>query len=359
MAESEESFQEKTEQPSPKRKEEARKKGNVAKSYELNSALVLLTALSALAIFGGYLLTHLQASQRFLLGNLCNIELTPDLLPGYFSAGLRFLLVLLLPILLPILLVGVAVNLIQSGFLLSPEAIKPNLGKINPLQGIKKLKSRRSLIELIKGLIKILIVGWVGYITVAGLSEEMLPLMDQSVAAIFLWVGRAVLLVGFRIAAALLVLALLDFIYQRWEHLQQMKMTKEEVKEEYRQLEGDPKIKSKIRSIQLQTALQRMMKQVPTADVVITNPTEYAVALSYVPEKMSAPILVAKGKRLIAQRIREIALEHDIPIVENPPLAQGLYKSTKVGEPIPGKFYQAVAEILAYVYRLRNVTPAN
>lgn len=354
MAESKESFQEKTEQPTHKRLEDARKKGQVAKSMEINSAMILLTGLVILTLFGGMMLARMLTAQRFIFSQVGQIQITPDLIPGYLLSGARTMVVVLLPIMLPIVLVGIAVNLLQFGFVFSLYSIQPKLDKLSPIQGLKRLFSRRSLIELIKNVLKILIVGWVGYITVAGMADEMVPLMDQGIGSIYLWCCKAAATVGFRTVLVILILALLDLVYQRWEHTQQMKMTKQEVKDEHRQAEGDPKVKSKIRSIQFKTALQRMMKKVPTADVVITNPTEVAVALSYDAETMQAPTLVAKGKRLIAQRIREIAIEHDIPIMENPPLARDLYKAVEVGQEIPGNFYQAVAEILAYVYRLRE-----
>jgi flagellar biosynthetic protein FlhB len=358
MAESKESFQEKTEQPTGRRRREARKKGQVAKSAEINSALVLLTGLVSLTVFGGYMLSRMMAADRFILSQLSAIQLTPESLQGQFLAGAILLASILAPIAIPILLIGLAANILQSGWLISSESLKPKLSNLNPLKGIKRLGSKRSLVELLKGILKIAIVGWIGYLTLAGLSREMIPLMDRSVWEIFRWICAGVGQIGYRTIFVLIILAALDFIYQRWEHVQSLKMTKQEVKDEHRQAEGDPQVKSKIRSIQLRTALRRMMKDVHKADVVITNPTEIAVALSYAPEKMAAPVVLAKGKRLIAQRIRDLAAEHDIPIVENRPLAQALYKAVDVGHEIPGNFYQAVAEILAYVYRLRGESDA-
>jgi len=353
MAESKESFQEKTEQPTSRRRKEARKKGQVAKSMEVNSALVLLVGLTSLTIFGGYMLTRMMDANRFIFSQLSQIQLTREAMQGHFLAGALLLASILAPVFIPILIVGVVANLLQSGWLLSLEAIRPKFTNLNPLTGLKRLVSKRSLVELLKGILKIVIVGWVGYLTLAGLSKEMIPLMDRPVGEIFRWVCGGVVKIGYRTIFVLMILAVLDFIYQRWEHIQSLKMTKQEVKDEHRQADGDPQVKSKIRSIQLRAALRRMMKDVHKADVVITNPTEIAVALSYVPEKMSAPVVLAKGKRLIAERIRTIALEYNIPLVENKPLAQALYKAVDVGQEIPGNFYQAVAEILAYVYRLK------
>ncbi len=356
MAEAKDSFQEKTEQPTSKRRKEARRKGQVAKSMEVNSAMILLTGLVALTIWGGAMLSRILAADRFIFSELSRIQLTRDNLQGYFWDGFMLLVSILAPILIPIALVGIIANILQSGWLVSAESIKPKLSNLSPLRGLKRLGSKRSLVELLKSILKVVIVGWIGYVTVAGLTRDMIPLMDRSVWDIWHWTCAASAKVAFRIIFVLILLAILDFIYQRWEHVQQMKMTKQEVKEEHRQADGDPHVKSKIRSIQLRTALRRMMKNVHKADVVITNPTEIAIALAYDADRMSAPLVLAKGKRLLAARIRQIALENDIPLVENKPLAQALYKSTDIGQEIPGNFYQAVAEILAYVYRLRGLS---
>jgi flagellar biosynthetic protein FlhB len=356
MAESKDSFQEKTEQPTGKRRQEARRKGQVAKSMEVNSALILLTGVVSLTIFGGFMLNRMMAADRFIFVNMCRIELTPGTIQTYFFQGALLLVLILSPILIPIMLVGVISNILQSGWLMTTEPLKPKLENLSPLKGLKRLGSKRSLVELLKGILKILIVGWVGYSTLKGLSPQMLPLMDRSVQEIFAWVCAAVVKISYRTLFALFILAILDFFYQRYEFVSGMKMTKQEVKDEHRQADGDPHIKSKIRSIQLRTALGRMMKNVHKADVVITNPTEIAVALRYDPDEMVAPVVLAKGKRLVAARIRQIALENDIPLVENKPLAQALYKAVDVGAQIPGNFYQAVAEILAYVYRIKAAT---
>jgi flagellar biosynthetic protein FlhB len=300
------------------------------------------------------MLTRMMAANRFIFSQLSSIQITPESLQGQFLGGALLLMSILAPMLISIAIIGVAANILQSGLLISSDSIKPKLSHLSPMKGLKRLISKRSLVELIKGILKIAIVGWVAYLTLAKLSDEMIPLMDRSVWDIFQWTCAAALKVGYRIIFILIILAALDFVYQRWEHMQSLKMTKQEVKDEHRQAEGDPQVKSKIRSIQLRTALRRMMKDVQKADVVITNPTEIAIALAYAPDKMSAPVVLAKGKRLLAQRIREIAAQHEIPLIENKPLAQALYKAVDVGQEIPGNFYQAVAEILAQVYRLKG-----
>ncbi|RJP81636.1 MAG: flagellar biosynthesis protein FlhB [Candidatus Zixiibacteriota bacterium] len=359
MPESKDSFQEKTEKPTGRRRQESRRKGQVAKSQDINASLVLLAGLAALSIWGGYMLSRMMVANRFIFTHLCRIELTPETLPGYFLSGALLLFSVLAPVVATILLVGIAANLLQTGWLLSAEPIRPKLSNLNPMKGLKRLGSKRSAVELLKGVLKLFIVGWVGYTTLAGLAEEMIPLMDRPVWDMYRWICGGAAKVGYRTILALVILGLIDLIYQRWDHLQSMKMTKQEVKDEHRQAEGDPQVKSRIRSIQLKTALRRMRKDVHKADVVITNPTEIAIALRYDPATMTAPVVLAKGKRKLAARIRQIALEHDIPIVENKPLAQALYKGVEVGQEVPGNFYQAVAEILAYVYRLRGDSYGN
>ncbi|MBU0518962.1 flagellar biosynthesis protein FlhB [bacterium] len=359
MAESKESFQEKTEEPTAKRKSESRKDGNVAKSMEINSTLVLLTGMVALTVFGGFMLTQMLTVDRFLFSQIGQIEITTGTLRGYLFSGSKVLLTILLPVMLPIAVIGIVANILQFGFLFTFKAIKPKFDKLNPISGLKKMFSKNSLVQLVKNLVKVTVIGWVGYLVISGLTDDMIPLMDQSPWAIFLWICQGTMKIGFYTIIALLMVSLLDLKYTRWEHHEKLKMTKQEVKDEARQSDGDPKVKAKIKQIQFKTALQRMMKNVHIADVVITNPTHVAVALKYDSETMTAPQVVAKGKRLIAMRIREIAAEHDIPIMEEPPLARALYKSADVGQQIPGNLYQAVAEILAYVYRLRNESQHN
>ncbi|TKJ42243.1 flagellar biosynthesis protein FlhB [candidate division LCP-89 bacterium B3_LCP] len=354
MAESKDSFQEKTEEPTSKRIRDSRKKGQVAKSMEINSALILLVGLLALTIFGGMMFSQIIAAERFLFSQVGQIQVTQDTLPGYLLAAMTMFIKILAPVMVPIIVVGILANVLQFGLLFTLYPIKPKFDKLNPISGIKKFASKRSLVELVKNILKIVMIGWIGYLVISGMVDEMIPLMDQTPWAIFLFVCKGVAKIGFYTVFAILLLAILDLVYQRWQHHQEMKMTKQETKDERKQTQGDPQVKAKIRQVQFKTALQRMMKNVPTADVVVTNPTEYAIALSYDEENMTAPSVVAKGKRLIAQRIRELAIENDIPIVENPPLARELYKAAEVGQEIPGKLYQAVAEILAYVYRLRT-----
>ncbi len=354
MAESKETFQEKSEQPTSKRKSEARKDGNVAKSMEINSSLILLTGFLMLTIFGGMMFSKIIEADRFIFSQIGQIEITVDVLPAYLAAGFKLMAGVLMPIMLPIVLIGIIANISQFGFLWSFKTLKPKMSNLNPTKGLKKLVSKKSGFELIKNILKVIIVGWIGYQIIAGLTDEMIPLMGQTPWAIYLWICKGTVKIGFYLIFAILILSIFDIMYQRWNHKSEMKMTKQEVKDEAKQSEGDPKVKAKIRQLQLKTVLARMWKDVPKADVVITNPTHIAVALIYDQDNMAAPTVVAKGKRLIAERIKAIALEYDIPIMEEPPLARELFKACEIGEQIPGNLYQTVAEILAYVYRLRE-----
>jgi len=288
------------------------------------------------------------------LGGLYRVELTPSNVYSHFLRGLKAIALILVPIVVPILGVGMLANLVQIGFLFTPQPLTPKLDRLNPVTGFKRLFSRRSLVELVKGILKLIIVGYVAYLTIRGEYKDIFPLIDQDIGQIAAFVGGVTFRTGIRTALALLVLALFDYAFQRWEYERELRMTKREVKDELKQAEGDPQVRSRIRSIQLRIARQRMMKAVPEADVVITNPVSLAVALRYSPEAMSAPTVVAKGARLMAEKIREVAERHGVPIVVNPPLAQGLYRSVEVGMEIPYEFYQVVAEILAYVYRLKG-----
>jgi flagellar biosynthetic protein FlhB len=238
------------------------------------------------------------------------------------------------------------------------EPLMPDFNKVNPLNGIRKvLISRRSLVELLKNVLKVTIVGYIAWDALRGILAETITLMDGDAAGVLSFMARGAMALAFKTGLAFLVLAALDYAYQRFEFGKEMRMTKQEVKEEGKAQEGDPQVKARVRSIQRRIAYRRMMQDVPTADVVVTNPTHIAVAIKYDTEEMSAPKVVAKGAELIARRIREIALEHGVPIIEDRPLARTLYGTVEVGEEIPEKLFQAVAQLLAYIYRLKSDAP--
>ncbi len=261
---------------------------------------------------------------------------------------------IVLPLLLTLMAAGIVSNLMQTGFIFSGEPIQPKLSKISPLKGLKNMFSLKTIAELLKSLVKISVVGVIAYLTIRNEVGDVLPLMEQSVWQIMAYIGQVSFKILFATCWVLIVLALMDYLYQHWEHGRSLRMTKQELKDEYKNTEGDPLIKSRIRRLQREMAMRRMMTKVPTADVVITNPTHLAVALQYDQGRMAAPVVVAKGANLIAERIKEIAKENGVAVVENKPLAQVLYRMVDIAEAIPDNLYQAVAEVLAYVYRLKE-----
>ena len=350
----EESFQEKTEQASPRKRREAREKGNVPKSQEVNTAVVLIVGLLGLKLLGGKMLAQLFGLTRGVLSQLATFELTLDMVPQLALQGMKFMGLILAPLVGMIMVAGVGANLLQSGWVFSAEPMKPKFSKISVGQGLKRMFSMRSVVELLKGIFKLLIVGFVGYVTLK--NEMMLApyLIKGTMGQLVAFIGGVGFKLAFRAALVLVVLAAFDFAYQKFQYEKKLRMTKQEVKEEYKRTEGDPLVKSRIRSIQRERARRRMLAEVPTADVVITNPTHLAVALKYTPGKSSAPVVVAKGARLVAQRIKEIAQANGVPVVENKPVARTLFKSVEVGGSIPYELFKAVAEILAYVYRLKK-----
>ena len=349
----EESFQEKTEFPTPKRMRDARKEGNVSQSMDLGAAGVLMTGVLALAIMGPGIVEQLADHFREIYREMPYIELNPENLVGYFRLGAMFVLQLLAPFVLPLMFVGLLIGLMQTGWLMTTKTLKPDIKKISPKSGIKKMFSSKGLVELVKGLMKIGIIGLIAYYTIKSEIPRFIPLADQEITQAIATIGAAVLKLMVRIVLAILIIAILDYLYQKWKHKKDLRMTKQEVKDEMKQTEGDPKLKARIREVQIKTSLNRMIKKVPEADVVLANPVHVAVALKYDPESMAAPQVVAKGARKLAQKIKDIAHEHNIPVIEEPELARLLYRTVDVGWEIPFDLFQAVAEVLALVYRLR------
>lgn len=350
----EESFQEKTEDATPRRLQESRKEGNVAKSAEFNSVFILLFGLMTLSFLGSHIFQQLISGFKIFYHGFANMEINAGSIQYYFKIGMKSFWGLIAPLLGVLALVGIGVNLIQVGFLFTLKPLAPNFKKLNPLAGFKKFVSPKSFVELLKGILKLLIVGLIAYRTIISQKERYLALIYADVGEIALFIASIVFQVALRTIGALVVLAILDLFYQRWQYKKDMRMTKEQVKEEHKQAEGDPLVKSQIKSLQQSRSRERMMDAVAEADVVITNPIRLAVALKYDMEEMTTPIMLAKGARRLAQRIREIAQEHDIPIVENKPLAQSLYKIGEVGKEIPYDLFHAVAEVFAYVFQMKD-----
>lgn len=338
----------------PRRRQEARRRGQVFRSMELSSAAILMGGLAALQFFGSATFTHMGRLFHEALSTWTRMELTTAAVAGLSTQVIRTFLLAILPMLAVLAVLGLAVNAAQTGLAWSMEPLSPRLSRINPLEGAKRIFSRRALFELGKSLVKVALVGAVTYSAFRGAVQAVVARTGSDVPTLASTVGGHALALGWRAAVVLVVVAVFDYLYQRYEYEQSLKMTRQEVKEEIRQSEGDPQLRSRIRRRQRELAQARMLQEVRRADVVITNPTHLAVALRYDPETMDAPVCCAKGKDHLALRIRQIAKEHDVTWVEDRFLARSLYHAVDVGEAVPESLYQAVAEVLAFVWRLRN-----
>lgn len=357
----EESSQEKTEQPTQKRREEARRKGQVARSTELSTVVILAAGLLSLWGLGAYMGDRLRGLMTDIFTNGLSIDLDPTTVGPHLLTWMKGFAVIVAPMMALLMLAALAVNFAQVGVVFSTESLMPKGDRISPLSGIKRIVSKRGMVELAKGLFKIAIVGYVTYLTIVSEAPKFVGFVDMEVGQIFGLSGDMVLTLGFRITLLLVILAVFDFAFQRWDYDKNLRMTRQEVKEELKQQEGDPLMRSRIRSLQRDMSRRRMMGEVAEADVVVTNPTHVAVALKYKPAQMSAPLVVAKGQRLIAERIKELARQAEVPVVENQPLARAIFKAVQIGEEIPEELFKATAEVLAFVFQLRRrstISPA-
>lgn len=348
-----------TEKATPKKREEARERGQVARSIEVNSVLILLAALLSFRFAGPYILDSMGRLTVYTFQNM-GISFGVDNIHSFLLFYMLQILLIIAPVLGVILLAGLMINYLQVGVLFSVKPLVPKFSNINPISGFQKLFSRRSFVEFIKSLFKLFLVGWIGYEGVKSALPDLVPTMDMQGTEALRFVGALTIKILNHIIWALVALAILDYLYQKWEYEEGLRMTKQEVRDEYRQSEGDPMIKARIRQIQREMARRRMFESIPKADVVITNPIHVAVALEY-KDGMQAPIVLAKGERAIAERIKEVARKNNVPIVENPPLARALLKECPVGAPISPDLFEAVAEVLAFVYRMnkQGLKPAN
>jgi len=347
----------KTEAPTPRRRAEAREKGQVARSADLTAAVSLLAGMVILNFLGPAVLRNLVEFMRNLLGYQGEDAVLIASMGQFGQFAASVLLRTVAPITIALMLAAALVAMLQVGLLFTFHPLQPSLRKINPITGFGRIFSIQSVVKMLISVFKVLLIGSVAFLTVRSRLEQII-----SITGLYYWklLGESselLFLLGIRLGLVLLVLAIIDYLYQRHRHEQGLKMTKQEVKEEMRRMEGDPLVRERRRRVARQLALQRMQYAVPNADVVVTNPTELAIAIRYDPQTMSAPRVVAKGADHLAKRIREIAIEHGVPIIERRPLAQALYKTVDVGEQIPPAFYKAVAEILAYVYELSGKYP--
>lgn len=348
----EETLQEKTEEPTPRRREEARKRGQVAKSREVAAVAVLSGGLLSFLLAGGFVYTQLARTLVYFLG-LPHRSLEFPEAWEVLLVGTKFAILALLPVVAVVSLASFLSLFLQVRGVVAWEALTPKPERLNPVEGFKHLFSLPSLVELVKSFLKLAIIGLVAYLVIHRDENRVLLLIGEPVENIAREIFDLSRTLVTKTLIALVALAVLDFLFQRWETERHLRMTRQELKEELKQTEGDPWVKARIRQIQRAMAQRRMMAEVPKADVVITNPQHLAVALKYELGEMPAPQIVAKGADLIAERIKEIAREHRVPIVENPPLARALYQ-VEIGEFVPAELYQAVAEVLAYVYKLKG-----
>ncbi|MEM6799125.1 MAG: flagellar biosynthesis protein FlhB [Planctomycetota bacterium] len=348
---------EKTFDATPHRREEARKKGQVPYSQDLGSAALLLVAAVLLRVYGQGIVEAAAVLMRRQIGQVDSLVMTREAVIAQAMEIGASIAVVLLPVLGFLLLAGVVASVFQVGFLFLPERLAPDPSRLSPLQGLKRIFSVTGAAKLGFGVFKVIIVAAVSVASLWFRADEVVRSTALPAAEVGTLLATITLDTLLWVGAALLLLALADYAVQRWKHEQDLKMSHQEIKEEMKNMQGDPQVVARRRQIQRQMALNRIGDAVPKADVVVTNPTELAVALQYDPETMAAPIVLAKGAGVIAQRIRRLALENNVPVVERKPLARLLYKEVEVNHPVPDESYAAVAEVLAYVYQLKGKKP--
>jgi flagellar biosynthetic protein FlhB len=345
----------KTEKATEKKRRDERKKGNIFQSKDVTNALGFILIVFVLRLLSPYIIGY---SKDLVTGGIVRLQyadeftvtaartLAYDLLGSF--------IILAGPVGLTAAACAVVLTGIQTRFLFSTERLKPQLTRLNPVTGFKRLFSLRSYVDLMKSLIKMVIIGSVVYSNLRALLEKVLQTPAMTLTDTVAFLSDSAYDIAMSLSIYMALFAIADYIYQWWEYEREIRMTKQEVKEEFKQTEGDPQIKSRIKDVQRKLASMRMMKKVPTADVVIRNPTHYAVALKYQPPDDKAPVVIAKGMDYMALKIIEVAEKHKIHITVNQPLARGLYEAVEIGMPIPEEFYKPVADILAYIYRLKR-----
>jgi len=346
--------EEKTEEPTPKRREEARKKGQVAKSQDLTKAVLMLTGMSLIYALGGGIRNKLGNFMRWCFENIHTVNFSEEGINSLLLSVISLIIGILAPFAIGLLFFVLAISIFQVGLKISFETLKPNFGKLDPIKGMKNIFSTSALVRVAMSLLKLAVIGGVLYYSIIGEIDIVLALHTFEVVTIFAIISDMVFWMVVKMAIAMLLLAIIDLIYQRYNHEKQLKMSHQEIKDEMKQSEGDPQVKARIRRKMMENTFKRMMAAVPEADVVVANPIHFAIALKYDSAIAEAPIVIAKGQRLIAQRIKELAREAGIPIIEDKPLARALFKTVEVGEQVPPALYRAVAKVLGYIYRMKN-----
>ncbi|MCL2840798.1 MAG: flagellar biosynthesis protein FlhB [Defluviitaleaceae bacterium] len=350
---------EKTETATPKKRNKAREEGQVAKSQEVSTAAMLVVGFFALSLFGVgiiggildmFALNFQMFEDRDFINNFSDVDIARRI-----SWSLGRVIMITMPMFIVTTIVGVVINLLQVGWKVTSKPLQPKGSKLNPLKGFKKIISMQSIVNLVKSLLKLIVVGIVVYFVLVGELDIIPALLNMSFHEAISYLGSLIITLGITIGVLYIFIAVLDYGYTKWKHEKDLRMSKHEVKEEYKQQEGNPQIKGKIRQKMREASMRRMMQSVPQADVVITNPTHFAVALKYDMQGMGgAPVLIAKGVDFAAKRIKDAAKDNNVPIVENPPLARAIYSDVEIDQEIPEELYVAVAEIMAYVFKLKN-----
>lgn len=349
-----ESGGERTEEATPRKRQDERERGSVARSVEVNNVAVLLGGLALLYFAAPLAYNGLTGLMRFAFGQAMARPLTTASAQEMMGTMTLETIGFCAPLILGLLAVAALAAYGQVGWLITPESIAPKLSHLDPIEGLGRLFSTRSLMRVFLAVVKLAIITAVFYLAIRNRVLEFFPLVHGRPAGLFEYLCRTTALVGFQACAVLVVIAVVDYGYQRWEHERSMRMTHQEAREEMKRLEGDPLVKSRVRQVQRALARRRMMQDLPKADVVVTNPTHYAVALQYDAARMEAPTVLAKGRDRLAEKIREVAAFHGIPFVEDVFLARALYKAVEIGQTIPMALYQAVARVLSYVYQIRR-----
>ncbi|WP_417517699.1 flagellar biosynthesis protein FlhB [Minwuia sp.] len=354
MADSDQDPSQKTEEPTDKRRADALKKGQVAKSQEVGHWFMMLGIAGLLLILISHAAATMARSMRTFIASPDRIDVSPGAMQGLLSGIVNDLAVGVLPIMLMLALVAAVGTLIQHPFIFTTEKLKPQLSKISPIAGAKRLFSSQSLMEFAKGIAKLVIVAFVAFSLIWPDMDALPQLMQVDPLGVMEFVRNESITMVAGVMAVMTVIAAADFVYQKWKNNQELRMSRKDIKDEQKQSDGDPLIKQRIRQLRMERARRRMMAAVPTADVIIANPTHFAVALKYDIDTMAAPACVAKGVDAVALRIREAGEAAEVPVIENPPLARALYATVELDEPIPVEHYRAVAEIISYVMQLKN-----
>jgi flagellar biosynthetic protein FlhB len=343
----------KTEAPTARRRQEAREQGKIARSQDLTAAILLVATLLLLNATGTKIMGTLKALVAHMLSAASLSDFSPRVAAENLGQGITQVGIALAPLLIGVVIVAILANILQVGLVFNPARLAPNLEALNPLRGAGKIfNTGFKPMKILLNVAKVVVLAAVAYSALHGRIAEIITAQQLSFGQLFLLGSTTIFTIALRLAIALLIIAIIEYIYQRWKLEQELKMSKSEVKEEMRRMDGDPKVKQRRRQIAIQRLQQKLKKEVPKADVVVTNPTHFAVALQYDAATMRAPKVLAKGQDYMALRIREIAIEHGVPILERKPLARALYQTVEVGQEIPEEFYGAIAEILAYVYEL-------